>query len=65
MVETIHTDRLVLRPLRPSDAGPISLHASDARVARMTASIPHPTRPARPPPISSALSAAGAARTSG
>jgi len=45
MVETIETKRLVLRPLRPSDAGPITLHASDARVARMTVSIPHPFPP--------------------
>ena len=33
MVETIRTERLVLRPLRASDAGPITLHASAARVA--------------------------------
>jgi RimJ/RimL family protein N-acetyltransferase len=45
MVETIETERLVLRPLRPSDAGPITLHASDQRVARMTTSIPHPFPP--------------------
>jgi len=45
MVETITTARLVLRPLRASDAGPISLHASDERVARMTTSIPHPYPP--------------------
>jgi RimJ/RimL family protein N-acetyltransferase len=45
MVETIRTERLVLRPLRPSDAGPITLHASDQRVARMTTSIPHPYPP--------------------
>ena len=45
MVETIETERLVLRPLRRSDAGPITLHASDERVARMTASIPHPFPP--------------------
>jgi RimJ/RimL family protein N-acetyltransferase len=45
MVETIETERLVLRPLRPSDAGPITMHSSDARVARMTTSIPHPYPP--------------------
>jgi RimJ/RimL family protein N-acetyltransferase len=45
MVETIRTQRLVLRPLRASDAGPIALHASDARLARMTALIPHPYPP--------------------
>ena len=45
MVETIETERLVLRPLRASDAGPITLHASDERVARMTVAIPHPYPP--------------------
>jgi RimJ/RimL family protein N-acetyltransferase len=45
MVETITTERLVLRPLRPSDAGPITMHSSDERVARMTPSIPHPYPP--------------------
>lgn len=45
MVETIRTERLILRPLRASDAGPIALHASDERVARMTESIPHPFPP--------------------
>lgn len=45
MADTICTPRLVLRPLRLSDAGPIGLHASDPRVARMTAAIPHPYPP--------------------
>ena len=45
MVDTIETERLILRPLRPSDAGPITLHSSDERVARMTTSIPHPYPP--------------------
>ncbi|MDT8342914.1 MAG: GNAT family protein [Thermohalobaculum sp.] len=44
-LETIATQRLMLRPLRPSDAGPMALYASDPRVARMTTSIPHPYPP--------------------
>jgi RimJ/RimL family protein N-acetyltransferase len=39
------TPRLRLRPLRPKDAAQIALHCSDARVARMTARIPHPYPP--------------------
>ncbi len=31
-----------LRPLKPSDAGLIEMHLSDARVAMNTSSIPHP-----------------------
>ena len=45
MPETIETDRLILRPLRPSDAGPMALYAADRRVAWMTTSIPHPYPP--------------------
>jgi len=45
MVATIRTARLELRPLRTSDAGPITMHASDRRVAWMTAAIPHPYPP--------------------
>lgn len=41
----IPTDRFVLRPLRPSDAGLIQLYASDERLARMTTTIPHPYPP--------------------
>ncbi len=41
----IETERLTLRPLRRSDAGLIDMHAGDARVARMTTSIPHPLPP--------------------
>ncbi len=41
----IVTPRLRLRRLRPGDAGLIALYASDARVARMTAEIPHPYPP--------------------
>ena len=45
MVETIRTERLILRPLRASDAGLLSLHCADARIARMTTRIPHPYPP--------------------
>jgi len=41
----IPASRLVLRPLRKSDAGLIALYAGDARVASMTPSIPHPYPP--------------------
>ncbi len=42
---TIQADRFVLRPLRKSDAGLISMYAADDRVARGTRSIPHPLPP--------------------
>ncbi|HSF96354.1 MAG TPA: GNAT family N-acetyltransferase [Thermohalobaculum sp.] len=45
MVEKIDTQRLVLRPLRTSDAGPLTMHCSDERVARMTTLMPHPYPP--------------------
>ena len=51
----IETERLTLRPLRRSDAGPLSLFASDERVARMTRSIPHPL----PPGLAESLIARG------
>ena len=38
----LKTECLLLRPLRPSDAGILQNIASDARVALSTASIPHP-----------------------
>lgn len=41
----ILTPRLRLRRLRPRDAALIGLYASDARVARATAIIPHPYPP--------------------
>lgn len=41
----IATPRLRLRPLRRRDAALIGLHASDRRVAWMTATIPHPYPP--------------------
>lgn len=45
MIPTLTTPRLSLRPLRPSDAGLMSLYSSDLRLARMTAAIPHPYPP--------------------
>jgi len=41
----IETDRFGLRPLRKSDMGLIDMYWSDARVANMTTSIPHPVPP--------------------
>ncbi|HEU0222687.1 MAG TPA: GNAT family N-acetyltransferase [Paracoccaceae bacterium] len=45
LADPILTERMELRPLRTSDAGPISLFAGDVRVARMTTAIPHPYPP--------------------
>ncbi|MCV6598632.1 MAG: GNAT family N-acetyltransferase [Mangrovicoccus sp.] len=42
---TIAAERLLLRPLRRSDEGLLSLYAGDERVARNTRSIPHPLPP--------------------
>ena len=39
------TARLDLRPLRRSDASLLRLYAGEARVARMTSSVPHPYPP--------------------
>lgn len=41
----IEAPRMILRPLRPSDAGLLNFYVSDLRVARMTSSIPHPYPP--------------------
>ncbi|GAB5446044.1 GNAT family N-acetyltransferase [Gymnodinialimonas sp.] len=41
----IETPRMFLRPLRPSDAGLLSMYHADKRVAEMTTSIPHPLPP--------------------
>ncbi|MBF9050336.1 GNAT family N-acetyltransferase [Roseobacter sp. HKCCD9010] len=41
----IDTPRFVLRPIRKSDAGLMTMYASDRRVADMTSSIPHPLPP--------------------
>ena len=45
MTHIIETERLVLRPLKASDAGLITLYTKDPRVAQMTRSIPHPNPP--------------------
>ena len=41
----IETPRMILRPIRASDAGPMAMHGADKRVAEMTVSIPHPLPP--------------------
>lgn len=41
----IESERFDLRPLRRSDMGLIELYGGDARIARMTTSIPHPLPP--------------------
>lgn len=41
----IDSPRMLLRPLRPSDAGLLNMYASDRRVAEMTSQIPHPLPP--------------------
>ena len=42
---TIDAERILLRPLRKSDAGLLSLYAGDQRVACATQSLPHPYPP--------------------
>lgn len=44
MTPEIRTDRLILRPLRPADAGPIAFWAGRREVAAMT-TLPHPYPP--------------------
>lgn len=41
----IEANRFHLRPVRKSDLGVIEMFAGDARVAKMTSSIPHPLPP--------------------
>lgn len=41
----IETERFILRPLRPSDAGMIAHYTADRRVAEGTRAIPHPLPP--------------------
>lgn len=41
----VATDRFDLRPVRLSDVGLMNLYTRDLRLARMTASIPHPVPP--------------------
>jgi len=41
----IMAERFELRAVRRSDAGLLAFHSGDARVARMTSSIPHPLPP--------------------
>jgi RimJ/RimL family protein N-acetyltransferase len=41
----IEAPRMLLRPLRVSDAGLLAMYAGDRRVAEMTSTIPHPYPP--------------------
>ncbi len=41
----IDAPRMILRPVRVSDAGLMTMYASDRRVAEMTTMIPHPLPP--------------------
>ena len=45
MSPELSSPRLLLRPLRPSDAGPIALWCGQYRVASMLARVPHPYPP--------------------
>ncbi|WP_232823060.1 GNAT family N-acetyltransferase [Oceanibium sediminis] len=42
---TLETPRLILRPLRPSDAGPFAMYCGSQAVAGQTRTIPHPLPP--------------------
>jgi len=42
MTPTLETERLLLRPFRPEDAGAVAEHAGDREVARMLSRVPHP-----------------------
>jgi [ribosomal protein S5]-alanine N-acetyltransferase len=44
-MRVLHTDRLVLRPLRSSDLADVLPLAGDFRVARMLSDMPHPATP--------------------
>ncbi len=43
--DVIETPRMILRPVRTSDAGLLEMYCADKRVAEMTSSIPHPYPP--------------------
>lgn len=43
--DKIETERLTLRPPRPSDSGSMALYAGDRRVAEMLEHVPHPYPP--------------------
>ena len=43
--QLVETDRLILRPLRRSDAGALEMYCTDERVARMTRNVPQPVPP--------------------